>query len=260
MAAAELEFGVSAASVEAHHPDAVPQRGRDARALHRQGARLPRAQRRRGRGADRRQRQHRRLAGDRRGAGARVVAGRRASGYGAALHRRHRGRARPLRDHGRRRRQLRLRARSIRSSSELRAGDDLVMGNRFTGGIAPGAMPPLHRYLGNPGADRHRPPVLPQPDRRLPLRPARLPTRADAQPRTCRPPGMEFASEMVVQGDARRPAHRRGADDAVARRPQSRPPHLRTWRDGWRHLRFLLIYQPALAVSVSGARDPAAWA
>ena len=39
----------------------------------------------------------------------------------------------------------------------LRAGDDLVMGNRFAGGIAPGAMPPLHKYLGNPVLSFDRP-------------------------------------------------------------------------------------------------------
>ena len=71
-------------------------------------------------------------------------------GYGAALHGRHRGGARPLRHHGRRRRQLRLRRRSTPFVEQLRDGADLVMGNRFQGGIAPGAMPLLHRYLGNP--------------------------------------------------------------------------------------------------------------
>ena len=69
---------------------------------------------------------------------------------------------------------------------KLRAGYELVMGNRFRGGIAPGAMPPLHRYLGNPVLSTHRPPVLPQPVRRLPLRPARLRPRAPSWRSTCR--------------------------------------------------------------------------
>ena len=56
--------------------------------------------------------------------------------------------------------------------------------------------------------------------------------------------GMEFASEMVVKATLARPAHHRSADDAVARTGASRPPHLRSWRDGWRHLRFLLMYSP----------------
>jgi glycosyltransferase involved in cell wall biosynthesis len=126
---------------------------------------------------------------------------------------------------------------------QLRAGHDVVMGNRFRGGIAPGAMPPLHRYLGNPvlswlgrvlfglkgigdfhcgirgfNADRIRALDL-------------------------RMPGMEFASELVVR------AALSGYDMVevpTTLKPdgRSRPPHLRTWRDGWRHLRFLLVFAP----------------
>src|SRR4051795_2191837 len=125
----------------------------------------------------------------------------------------------------------------------LRAGHDVVMGNRFRGGIAPGAMPPLHRYLGNPvlswlgrvliglkgikdfhcgirGFDRDR-------IRELDL---------------CMP-GMEFASELVVR------ASLSGYDmtevpTTLRADGRSRPPHLRTWHDGWRHLRFLLVFAP----------------
>ena len=127
------------------------------------------------RGHRRRQRQHRRLARRSPSAlGARVV-----SVAGARLRRRaagrHRRGARPLRHHGRRRRQLRLLEPSGRSSRSCAPGYDLVMGNRFAGGIAPGAMPWLHRYARQPGADRARPAVLPQPGGRLPLRAARLP-------------------------------------------------------------------------------------
>ena len=100
-------------------------------------------------------------------------------GYGSALRCRDRGGARPLRDHGRRGRQLRLRRHSTCSSPALRDGADLVMGNRFKGGIAPGAMPPLHRYLGNPVLSRHRPAFLPQPGGRFPLRHAWLSQAGD---------------------------------------------------------------------------------
>ena len=124
----------------------------------------------------------------------------------------------------------------------LRGGADLVMGNRFRGGIGAGAMPFLHRYLGNPvlsflgrlffsvkvgdfhcglrGFDRERMLAL-----------------------DLRTTGMEFASEMVVRAAL--------AGYAVVEVPttlkkdgRTRPPHLHTWRDGWRHLRFLLMYSP----------------
>ena len=130
------------------------------------------------------------------------------------------------------------------SSSELRDGDDLVMGNRFKGGIEPGAMPFLHRYLGNPVLSFIGRLFFRIAGRRLPLRPARLPPR----PRCCEL-GLQHDRHGVRQRDGRqgvagRAADRRGADDAARRTAASRPPHLRTWRDGWRHLRFLLIYSP----------------
>ena len=140
----------------------------------------------------------------------------------------------------------------------LRAGGQLVMGNRFKGGIAPGAMPALHRYLGNP--------VLSFLGRRFYN--ARVGDfhcglrgfdRAAIQSLQLRTTGMEFASEMVVKAvlyglDVR--------EVPTTLRPdgRSRPPHLRTWRDGWRHLRFLLTYAPrvlfvlpGLALAVPGA-------
>lgn len=126
--------------------------------------------------------------------------------------------------------------------TELRAGHQLVMGNRFRGGIAPGAMPALHRYLGNP--------VLSTIGRRF--------FKIDIGDFHCglrgfdrraivglglRTSGMEFASEMVVK------ASLAGLDivevpTTLSPDGRSRPPHLRSWRDGWRHLRFLLIYSP----------------
>ena len=124
----------------------------------------------------------------------------------------------------------------------LRDGADLVMGNRYRGGIAPRAMPFLHRYLGNPvlsllgrlffsvrigdfhcglrGFVRHR-------IRALELRAT----------------GMEFASEMVVRS-ALAGYRIEEVPTTLKRDGRSRAPLLRTWRDGWRHLRFLLIYSP----------------
>ena len=144
-----------------------------------------------------------------------------------------------------------IHARFKRIVAKLREGYDLVLGNRFAGGIADGAMPPLHRYLGNPvlsflarlffggstgdfhsGMRAFRTEAI----RRLDLRTT----------------GMEFASEMAVKSrlyglsTSEVPVHlypdRRG-----------RPPHLRTWRDGWRHLRFLLLYSPRWLFLYPGA-------
>lgn len=124
----------------------------------------------------------------------------------------------------------------------LRAGDDLVMGNRFAGGIAQGAMPPLHRYLGNPvltaiGRLFFRAPVR---DFHCGLRAFRRDAILALDLRTT---GMEFASEMVVRSVL---AGLRVSEVPTTLRPdgRSRAPHLRSWRDGWRHLRFLLLYSP----------------
>ncbi len=124
----------------------------------------------------------------------------------------------------------------------LRDGADLVMGNRFQGGIAAGAMPPLHRYVGNPvlsfigrlffGADIG--------DFHCGLRGFR---RTSILALNLQSSGMEFASEMVVKATL----HELRIDEVpttLRKDGRSRPPHLRTWRDGWRHLRFLLLYSP----------------
>jgi glycosyltransferase involved in cell wall biosynthesis len=124
----------------------------------------------------------------------------------------------------------------------LRKGNDLVMGNRFKGGIMPGAMPFLHRYLGNP--------VLsfigrlffncPVGDFHCGLRGFRQDIVSLLDLKTT---GMEFASEMVVKATI----NNLKIDEVpttLSKDGRSRPPHLRTWRDGWRHLRFLLIYSP----------------
>jgi glycosyltransferase involved in cell wall biosynthesis len=126
--------------------------------------------------------------------------------------------------------------------NKLREGYDLVMGNRFQGGILPGAMPPLHRYLGNP--------VLtgigrlffncPVGDFHCGLRAFR---REAIEGLGLRTQGMEFATEMVVKATAFR---LRVTEIPTTLSPdgRDRAPHLRTWRDGWRHLRFLLLYSP----------------
>ncbi len=125
---------------------------------------------------------------------------------------------------------------------ELRGGADLVMGNRFAGGIAPGAMPPLHRYLGNPvlttiGRLFFRSPVH---DFHCGLRGFRRDAILALDLRTT---GMEFASEMVVKATLHGLTIRE-VPTTLAVDGRSRPPHLRSWRDGWRHLRFLLLYSP----------------
>jgi glycosyltransferase involved in cell wall biosynthesis len=124
----------------------------------------------------------------------------------------------------------------------LRAGNLLVMGNRFKGGIAPGAMPWHHKYIGNPvlsfigrlffgtrASDFH-----------CGLRGF---DRAAILALNLRTTGMEFASEMVVKASLQ---DLRIAEVPTTLQPdgRSRAPHLRTWRDGWRHLRFLLMYSP----------------
>jgi glycosyltransferase involved in cell wall biosynthesis len=126
--------------------------------------------------------------------------------------------------------------------AKLREGNDLVMGNRFKGGIAPGAMPPLHRWLGNPvlsfiGRIFFKAELG---DFHCGLRGFNTRVIRDLKLRSR---GMEFASEMVVRC---RLARMRIAEvpTTLKKDGRSRRPHLRTWRDGWRHLRFLLIFSP----------------
>ncbi len=134
---------------------------------------------------------------------------------------------------------------------ELRAGHDLVMGNRFKGGIKPGAMPALHRYLGNPvlsGIGRLFFKV-PIGDFHCGLRGFNRAAIARLDLNTT---GMEFASEMVVKATLR---NLRIAEVPTTLSPdgRSRPPHLRSWRDGWRHLRFLLLFSPRWLFLYPGA-------
>jgi glycosyltransferase involved in cell wall biosynthesis len=126
--------------------------------------------------------------------------------------------------------------------AKLREGHALVVGNRFRGGIRPGAMPFLNRYLGNPvlsfiGALLFKTPIadfhcgLRGFDRRAILDLGLV------------MPGMEFASEMVVKAAMR---GLKTAEVPIVLHPdgRGRPPHLRPWRDGWRHLKFLLMHSP----------------
>jgi glycosyltransferase involved in cell wall biosynthesis len=125
---------------------------------------------------------------------------------------------------------------------KLDEGYDLVMGNRFAGGIAPGAMPPLHRYFGNPGLSWMGRLFFGAKtgDFYCGLRAF----RRDALPElNLQSPGMELGVEMVAKAAL---YGLRVADVPTTLSPdlRSRPPHLRTWRDGWRTLRFFLLYSP----------------
>lgn len=133
---------------------------------------------------------------------------------------------------------------------KLREGYDLVMGNRFKGGIEPGAMPPLHRYLGNPVLSFLGRLFFPSDigDFHCGLRGF---NRSSALDLNLQATGMEFASELVVKATL---WHQKISEvpTTLKRDGRSRPPHLRSWRDGWRHLRFLLLFSPRWLFSVPG--------
>jgi glycosyltransferase involved in cell wall biosynthesis len=125
---------------------------------------------------------------------------------------------------------------------KLRGGYDLVMGNRFMGGIEPSAMPRMHRYLGNPvltGIGRlfFRSPCG---DFHCGLRGF---SKAAIQSLELRTTGMEFASETVVKASLHK-LRIAEVPTTLSVDGRNRPSHLRSWRDGWRHLRFLLLYSP----------------
>ncbi len=132
----------------------------------------------------------------------------------------------------------------------LRNGHDVVMGNRFKGGVAPGAMPALHRYIGNP--------ILTTVlnvffrsgigDAHCGLRGI---TKEAYQRLNLQTTGMEFASEMVVKASTRK---LNMTEVATTLRPdgRSRAPHLRSFRDGWRHLRFMMLLAPNWALMIPG--------
>jgi glycosyltransferase involved in cell wall biosynthesis len=125
---------------------------------------------------------------------------------------------------------------------KLDEGYDLVMGNRFAGGIAPGAMPPLHRYFGNPGLSWMGRLFFGAKtgDFYCGLRAFRRDALSELNLQS---PGMELGVEMVAKAAL---YGLRTTDVPTTLSPdlRSRPPHLRTWRDGWRTLRFFLLYSP----------------
>jgi glycosyltransferase involved in cell wall biosynthesis len=134
---------------------------------------------------------------------------------------------------------------------ELRNGADLVMGNRFRGGVRPGAMPWANRYVGNP--------VLTAIGRRFFRSPAndfhcgmRGLSRAAFERMNLLTTGMEFASEMVIKATllGLRIVE---VPTTLDKDGRNRPPHLRRWRDGWRHLRFMLLYCPRWLFLYPGA-------
>lgn len=132
----------------------------------------------------------------------------------------------------------------------LRAGDDLVMGSRLRGTILPGAMPPLHRWLGNPvltaiGNLLFRTRVS---DYHCGLRGF---STERARALDLRTTGMEFATELVVKMALH---GARISEIPITYYPdgRSRRPHLRTWRDGWRHLKFMLMLSPVWVFIVPG--------
>jgi len=133
----------------------------------------------------------------------------------------------------------------------LRDGVELVMGNRFQGGIAPGAMPPLHRYLGNPVLSGIGRLFFSSPvgDFHCGLRGF---NRQSILRLGLATEGMEFASEMVVRATV---AGLRIAEVPATLSPdgRSRAPHLRSFRDGWRHLRFLMLFSPRWVFLYPGA-------
>ena len=133
---------------------------------------------------------------------------------------------------------------------KLREGYDLVMGNRFLGGIAPGAMPWKNRYIGNP--------ILTWVGRVLFKCPAKdfhcglRGFRKDAFLRMdLRTTGMEFASEMVIKANlfGMRIAE---VPTTLSKDGRSHPPHLLPWRDGWRHLRFMMLFSPRWLFFIPG--------
>ncbi len=140
----------------------------------------------------------------------------------------------------------------------LREGYDLVLGNRFAGGIKQGAMVWSHRWVGNPVLTAISRLFFHTPvgDMHCGLRGFR---KASYTKMRLRATGMEFASEMVIKASLQ---GLKIAEVPVTLSPdgRSRPPHLRTWRDGWRHLRFMLLFSPrwlflypGLALFIAGA-------
>jgi glycosyltransferase involved in cell wall biosynthesis len=132
----------------------------------------------------------------------------------------------------------------------LRAGADLVMGSRRRGTIKPGAMPWLHRWIGNPILSGLLNFLF-----RAGISDAHCGMRAftkDAYRRMqLQTTGMEFASEMVIKAAL---GKMRIREIPITLHPdgRNRPPHLRSFRDGWRHLRFMLLFSPTYLFLIPG--------
>ena len=133
---------------------------------------------------------------------------------------------------------------------KLREGYELVMGNRFKGGIEKGAMPPLHRYLGNPvlsglGRIFYNSKIG---DFHCGLRGYNTKKMRELKLKTT---GMEYASEMVVKAELNG-LKITEVPTTLKKDGRSRAPHLRSWSDGWRHLKFLLMYSPKWLFLIPG--------
>lgn len=141
-------------------------------------------------------------------------------------------------------------AESVAMVQELRNGTDLVIGSRLKGNIQPGAMPWKNRFIGNPAltgilnflfhsglSDAHSG--------------MRAFTREAFDQMNLRCTGMEFASEMVVKASLLN-LHRAEIPITYLPDGRDRGSHLRPWRDGWRHLRFLLLYSPRWVFLIPG--------
>jgi glycosyltransferase involved in cell wall biosynthesis len=133
---------------------------------------------------------------------------------------------------------------------ELRAGNDLVMGNRFKGGVEKGAMPFLHKYLGNPVLS-----FLGRLFYKINIGDFHCGLRGFSKEAfykmDLKTTGMEFASEMIVKSKLNNLSI---TEVPTTLKPdgRTRKPHLNTWRDGWRHLRFLLLYSPRWLFLIPG--------
>jgi glycosyltransferase involved in cell wall biosynthesis len=126
--------------------------------------------------------------------------------------------------------------------AKLREGYELVMGNRFRGEIKPGAMPWKNRYIGNPVLSGIGQLLFPSPmsDFHCGIRGFAKEAFLRMDLRTT---GMEFASEMVIKATLMK-MRLAEVPTTLSKDGRSRPPHLRPYRDGWRHLRFMLLFSP----------------
>lgn len=134
---------------------------------------------------------------------------------------------------------------------KLDEGYDLVMGNRFSGGIEPKAMPWKNRYIGNPtlswiGKILFK---IPIGDFHCGLRGFRRTAFLEMDLRTT---GMEFASEMVIKASLMKMKIAE-VPTTLSKDGRSRPPHLRPWQDGWRHLKFMLLFNPKWLFIIPGS-------